>query len=355
MKMPSVSISFTETAATAVKRGEKGIIAMILKDKSTVKTKGAVVISSAADIPSDWSAENKEQITLALKGYVNAPLRIIAYILDSKAADYTEALNYFKTVKFNYLVAPTVATDLQADAIVSYVKAQREENKLIKAILPNTASDCEAIINYATEKAYADDKEYTAEQYCSRIAGIIAGTPLSISCTYAPLSELTDCARLSKAEMDKAIEDGKFIIWFDGEKVKTARGINSLVTLTDSKNTQFQKIKIVDTLDMIADDIRMTAQDNYLGKYANTYDNKCLLLSAIENYFYSLVSQNVISKYSIEIDVDANRNYLKGRGENVDTMADDEIKRANTGSWVFLKAKLSINDAIEDIELPIAI
>lgn len=31
MKMPSVTISFTEAATAAVKRGERGIIAMILK------------------------------------------------------------------------------------------------------------------------------------------------------------------------------------------------------------------------------------------------------------------------------------------------------------------------------------
>jgi hypothetical protein len=36
-------------------------------------------------------------------------------------------------------------------------------------------------------------------------------------------------------------------------------------------------------------------------------------------------------------------------------MSDDEIKVANTGSFVYLTAKLSILDAIEDIVLPISI
>ena len=110
-----------------------------------------------------------------------------------------------------------------------------------------------------------------------------------------------------------------------------------------------ESVKIVDTMDMIANDIRMTAEDNYLGKYANSYDNKCLLLSAIGNYFDQLVAQNVISNYRIEIDIDANRSYLKGKGKDVEAMSDDDIKVANTGSSVFLKATLSILDAIEDI------
>ena len=148
---------------------------------------------------------------------------------------------------------------------------------------------------------------------------------------------------------------GKMIVWFDGEKVKTARGVNSLTTLTAAKNSQFQKIKIVDTMDMIENDIKRTAEDNYLGRYANTYDNKCLLLSAIGNYFEKVKQDNILSGYSIEIDVDANRAYLKDKGKDVDAMSDDDIKTANTGSSVFLKATIQILDAIEDIVLPITI
>ena len=353
MGMPSISISFTEIAATAVKRGERGIIAMIIKDD--VPDVNPVVCNSAADVPTTLSEKTQEQIKLALKGYVNAPSKVIAYIIPKEAENYIDALNYLKTVKFDYLVAPSVTTDGQEDVIVSYVKTERAENKLIKAVLPNTPGDTEGIINYTTENVYVNDKTYTTEEYCSRIAGIIAGTPITISCTYAPLAELTDCSRLTKAQMDKAVDDGELIVWWDGEKVKTARGVNSLKTLTQGKNTQFQKIKIVDTMDMIANDIRMTAEDNYLGKYANSYDNKCLLLSAIGNYFDQLVQDSVLANYTIEIDIDANRSYLKGKGKNVEAMSDDEIKVANTGSSVFLKATLSILDAIEDIVLPITI
>ena len=326
---------------------------MIIKDD--VPDVNPVVCNSAADVPTTLSEKTQEQIKLALKGYVNAPSKVIAYIIPKVAENYIDALNYLKTVKFDYLVAPSVTTDGQEDVIVSYVKTERAENKLIKAVLPNTPGDTEGIINYTTENVYVNDKTYTTEEYCSRIAGIIAGTPITISCTYAPLAELTDCSRLTKAQMDKAVDDGELIVWWDGEKVKTARGVNSLKTLTQGKNTQFQKIKIVDTMDMIANDIRMTAEDNYLGKYANSYDNKCLLLSAIGNYFDQLVQDSVLANYTIEIDIDANRSYLKGKGKNVEAMSDDEIKVANTGSSVFLKATLSILDAIEDIVLPITI
>lgn len=354
MGMPSISITFSEIAATAIKRGERGIIAMIIKD-SNIPEENPVVCMSNADVSTTLKEENQEQLKLALMGYVNTPRKVIAYVLPEDAENYNEALTYFKTVKFDYLVAPTVETDGLTGDIVSYVKTERQENKFIKAVLPNTVGDHEGIINFATEKVIANDTEYTTEQYCSRIAGIIAGTPISISCTYAPLAELTDCTRLTKSEMDKAVDDGKLIVWFDGEKVKLARGVNNLTTLTQGKNTQFQKIKIVDAMDMIANDIRVTCQDYYIGKYANSYDNKCLLISAIGNYFDQLVADSVLQSYTLGIDLETNRSYLKGRGTDVDSMTDDEIKVANTGSFVYLTAKLSMLDAIEDIVLPISI
>lgn len=365
--MPSITIKFTELAASAIQRGDRGIIAMILKEETVPET-NPLVLSSAVDIPRTLSAANQKQLEFALMGYVNTPKKVIAYFIPSKVTtgegddavtsdntDYTDAINYLKTVKWHYLVVPTVATDSQANTIVSLIKTERANDNLVKAVLPNTLGDNEGIINYTTTGVVEDDVTYTAEQYCSRIAGIIAGTPLTMSATYAPLMELSDCARLTKEEMDTAVNAGKFLVWWDGEKVKTGRAVNSLTTLTSEKNTQFQKIKIVDAMDMMSDDIRKTVQDNYIGKYANSYDNKQLLVAAIGTYFLTLVQEGVLQSYDVGIDVDANRTYLKGRGVDVDEMSDEEIKRANTGSNVFLRATLSILDAIEDVTLKINI
>ena len=103
MGMPSVSISFTEKAITAVKRGERGIVALILKDENIPETNPVTCLSSE-DVPTTLSESNQEQIKLALMGYINAPKKVIAYVLGTDAEDYTEALNTFKTVKFDYLV-----------------------------------------------------------------------------------------------------------------------------------------------------------------------------------------------------------------------------------------------------------
>jgi len=356
MGLPAINIIFKEVAATAIQRGERGIVALILKDANVPST-NPFVVTTVSDIPTTLSAENKEQIQLALMGYIRPPRKVIVYVLPDTATDYTEAQNYLETVKWDYVAVPGIQAS-ETTTFATWIKNLRDtKNKKVKAVLPNTAADHEGIINFATQQIVTADKTYTTAEYCSRIAGMLAGTPLTISATFAPLPEVIDCDKLTKDEMDTAINQGKLILYNDGEKVKIARAVNSLVTTTQDKGESFKKIKIVDAMDMIYDDIKKTAEDYYIGKYANSYDNKCLLISAIQAYFDQLELDGILDKgkNKVEIDLDAQIVYLRSIGVDVDNMKEQEIKEANTRDKVFLKANIKILDAIEDITLNINI
>lgn len=385
MGAPSITISFIEKAISAVTRGERGIVMLWVKDTLPAAAVNPVTVVTESDIPDTLKDTTKEQIKLAMIGYTNAPKKVLVYCMgisddaDSGKIDegYKKAMEAAETIKFNYLAIPTVETDQKAQDIATWVKQMRDnKKKKIKAVLPNVKADNEGIINYTTPKAVKTttvtagngtkttvDTVYTAEQYCARIAGLIAGTPMTIACTYAPLSELSDCTRLT--DIDTPVDNGELIIFYDGEKVKVARGVNSFTTTIDGKGDSFKKIKIVEAMDMINDDITKTAQDSYLGKYANSYSNKCLLLSAISSYFSQLQRDGIVSSYSVGLDADAIREYLKGKGlqatlddgtvKDVDECSDEEIITADTGSFVFLTGNVKILDAIEDIKMPIYI
>lgn len=452
MNQPSINITFSELGVTAIERGQRGIVAMILKSDETT-SQGGFSFTKATEIPSTFDKDGAEQIRLAFIGYDNPPSKVVGFVLPAtdyayttatttngdnpvtngwyelvgeeyalstdtiakagvtyyaenegeytavsdvnyatspaasgfyeivsgeyalsqdtypvegktyysrsstkvNVTDYTPAYGYLATTKFNYLVVPTASTDGTTASIVAFIKDMRADYNLVKAVLPNANADHEAIINVTTPQFIEGDTIYTTEQYCARIAGIIAGTGLTHSATFAPLNELDDCTRLSRGDADDAADKGQFVALWDGEKVKMGRAINSLVTTSQGKGTQFQKIRIVDAMDMIGTDIRKTCEDSYIGKYANTYSNKLSLIAAIGGYFDGLVLDTVIAGYDINIDIDANENYLKSRGIDTSDMSDDELKRANTGSHVFLVATLSMVDAIEDITLPITI
>lgn len=352
MGMPSINIIFRTAASTALRRSQRGIVGVILKD-SADGTAGAHIMLDSSKIPTTLSEVNQDYLEKTFLGYVRKPKKVIAYVIATDAKDVSEALTYFATQKINYIVGPPDCTADEAQAIATWIKAQRANKRNYKAVLPNTAADCEGIINFATSGITIDKKNYTTAEYCGRIAGIIAGTPISIACTYAPLPEVTDVTRLTEEEMDAAVDAGKFIIFHDGEKVKAGRAVNSLQTITSDKGDAFKKIKIVDAVDMMQDDIRLLVQDNYIGKYPNSYDNKCLLITAIQDYFAGLEKEEVLSagKSTVGIDIDRTKKYLADEGKDISTMKDNDVKTADTGTNVFLSGMVCVLDTIEDISL----
>ena len=279
----------------------------------------------------------------------------------SAAADTDEtlskALTYMEAQELDYLVAPPDCTAAEAEAIASWVKSLRAMACVKhKAVLPSYAADNCAIVNFAAGDMEAGDVVYTTAEYCSRIAGLLAGTPMKIAATYAPLPELTDVKRLSREEQDEAVGAGKLILVWDGRKVKLSRAVNSFVTTIDGMGDSFKKIKIVEIMDLIRTDITATAEDSYIGKYANSYDNKLLLITAIRGYFQGLERDSLVQPgFTVDIDVEAQEQYLASKGIDTSEMSEREIREADTGTHVFILIRCKILDAIEDIRIKIEI
>lgn len=385
--MPSVNIAFIEAGIEAIKRSQRGIVALLLEEdadtvtklltdhtaadgKTTIKAiKNPFVVYTTDDIPDELSDDNKDYITKTLIGYVKAPYRVKVYMMNkvteesaNAAADkFADALKTLATDRWDYLAIPTIAT-AQCESVATWLKTNREnKGKRSKVVLPGYAADYEGVINFSNTKIVTASKTYTGAQYTPRIAGLIAGTPLTISATYAPLSEVIDCDRYTADENDEKVNNGEFFVWFDGEKFKMSRAMNSLVTTTQSKLEAYQTIKSVDIMDAIYDDIKKTAQDSYIGKYTNDYDNKQLLISAIMGYFKELEDGRLLQKdYSeVDINVEKVKNYQLQHGlytkEELADMDDLTIKKLDTKKQVLLTAKIKILDAMEDIDLPINI
>ncbi len=350
---PEVKITFVEKGASAITRSERGVVVLVLIDSAV----GTYTCYTVSNIPDGLSDTNKAYVESALMGYQTAPKKVIVYVMADNTEDsYKTMMSDLERLQWDWFACPTAETDGQNSTIATWIKNLRTTEKLMrKAVLANTKADSEGIVNVTSSAYLADGTEVVPEKLTPRIAGVICGTPMSIAATYAPLNEYADCTRYAKEDADKAVGNGELLLKFDGEKVKLNRAVNSFTTTTDSKGDSYKKIKIVEIMDMIYDDIRSTCEDSYIGKFANTYDNKCLLITAVQAYFNECIRSNFLQSASVSIDLDAQRNYLMSQGEDVDSMTDDEVKEANTGSHVFLKATISILDAMEDIDLEIDI
>ncbi len=364
--LPYLHIRFTEQGIARIGRSERGIVALVVQEKNL---SGTFTIYTSTDIPKGLSDKNREQVELALIGYVLTPKKIILVVEKSETADTPKfdvtspGFKALETLRFDYLAVP-FADESDSQKIATWIKTLNDnKDKRCKIVAANVKGDSRKIINYTMPSVSTIDKEYKANEYVARIAGLIAGTPMQIACTYAPLTELVACTHYTQEELADKIGQGELVLLNDGEKIKVARGVNSLITTSQIEGESFRKIKIVDIMDAMADDIQMAAQDSFIGKYACSYDNKVLLMSAILGYMEVLENDGLLAKGAsrVEIDMDAQKAFLRSMGfklpdgRTVDEMDYKEIREADTKDKVFIRAYCKILDAIEEIELNVEI
>ena len=349
MGLPIIDISFKQLAKSAVIRSQRGIVALILKDT----TKASLTVFDEGDIPSNLSEVNQGLIKDVLKG---SPNKIELFVLGT-GTNISEALTYFEGVEFNLMCMPSAETS-DVTAIKAFIKKMNDVVKYkCDAILANEEADSEAIINYTADDIVVGGKSVTTANHTARIAGLIEGTPLHQSVTFATLSDIDSIENLTKEQADTRIDNGELILVREMGKVRVARGVNSLTSLTDVKGNAFQKIKLRKTLNLIHNDLRRVIVEKYIGKVPNNYDNKCILITEIKNYLDELATEQLIEKVNtVGIDLIAQKKWLKDNTNlDVNAMTEQEIKEANTQSNVFIAISLKVVDAMEDILVSVEI
>ena len=350
MGLPEILIEFKTKAETAVKRSGNGIVALILRD-DTKSGDGnlSYKYQTATDygLTSSWSTTNRRYLNLAFAGL---PKNVLVERIGADET-YDDALARLRGKKWNYLAIPVIAED-DVQTIADWIIAQRSAKKSFKAVLPNCSANHEGIINFTTEGIKCGTYSYSTAEFCVRIAGLLAGLPMTESATYQVLADVTSITESLTADED--INSGKFILVNDGEKIKVGRGVNSLATLSGDKTEDMKKIKIIEGMDMMRDDIRATFENNYIG-INNSYDNKVMFVAAINQYFDGLARLGVLygeAENIADIDVTAQRDWLAQKYD-VSEYSDDQIRKAKTGSFVFVKANVTFCDAIEDMSFSI--
>lgn len=348
MGLPEILIEFKTQGLTAIQRSERGIVALILNDDTDTSFDTKTYTSPLEVDPEDWTATNLDYIKKAFEGI---PARLIVERLAVAAADDNAAFVRLRDKKWNYIAIPGADASRQSD-LATQVKSWRQvDGKTFKAVVSGVTADSEGVINFTASDIQVGERTYTGIEYTARIAGILAGLPLSRSATYYSLPEVDSIAAPDDPGAD--IDAGELVLIVeDGEAPKIARGVNSLTTTTATKGEEFKKIKIIEGVDMMKDDIRSTFNGSYVGKVINHYDNKVLFLAAVNAYFRELERIDVLDPFAgnlAEIDVVSQRNYLASKGVDVANMDEQQIKEYNTGSKVFIRAAAKFVDAMEDL------
>lgn len=342
MGMPEIFLNFKRKATTAKKRSERGIVALIIKD--TVQ--GIKVYKEIEDIKEKYNEDNMQYINMVLNGAFKV---IVCSITQEQTID--DAFMMLKSKKWNYVTYP-LATKEDNAKIISFIKTQRKNKRVCKTVLANEKADDKYIINFTTDKIKIKNSEkiYSTAEYCCRIAGVLAGLRLDRSATYFVLDEVENVEE--KENANECIDNGELILINDGEKCKIARAVNSLTTIKENDTKDCKKIKIVEGMDLMREDITAVFDDEYVGKVDNIYDNKMLYFSFVNSYLQDLAKDFVLDKHAeneVGLDLEEQTKYLKEIGVNVEELEEQKIKEYNTGSKVFALAHVKFTDAMEDL------
>lgn len=356
MGLPLVLIDFKTLARTAPLRSQNGICAIILKDTLA----GPLYIYNSFDeITEAWSATNKKYLELAFKG---GPKKVLVATVGTTTPTLDDALNTLGNNKWNYLSYPDAET-ADLTKIQAWIKTKRNTDyktyKFIGGAL--TSPDDKGIINLTTEdiKLEGESTLYTSNKFTSRIAGIACGVGVNSSLTNYKLEDVEQVKELADdTARNTAINNGQLIMYNNGDGVVIARGVNSLNTIpsTNPDDVIFKKIRIVDIIDLIRDDITLNINRNYKGKVINVYNNKLLLIGFINGYFAELEDNLTLDpdfNNYCEIDFVKQKSWLKSKGYKVEDMSEKEILTANTEDKVFLICHIKTTDVMEDFNIEI--
>lgn len=343
--MPKLSIIFKGLGASAVARSQGGRMAVLIVRDDT-DTDRVAEYRFIDDFTSEEAARYTETNAKYIKDVLEGvPKTLVVFRLQGE-----EALSdIFKDIKgkvdMNCWIAMADATQTETDDLVTFVKSSvANDKKRYKALVyqANKPDDMH-VVNLVNDNA---------GEYIPYLLGQLAGSNLDMSMIAKPLK--IDIVE-EPDDLDAAINDGGFVLYNDEGEVRVARSVNSLVSTGQGITDDMKFILVVEVMDMIYTDIFKTWRDFYKGRYKNSLDNQMLLIGAINAYFTALANDMFLDPNfdnRVEIDIEKQRlaNIPKYGEEEVATWDDEKVMEMTVGTNVYLKARIKILNAMEDIE-----
>lgn len=352
--VPKIEFTVKSAASTVAGRLKNGIVAIILQDDTAEP--GLYTVADEQDLPSGLSETNKAYVLQALLGSRGSqPAQVILSIIASEGDLVSDGVAPLAVTECDYIAGPPTMNATAAEKVKAWLETARKGYFIGKLVAADYTADNMAVVNFSASNIKAGAATYTGAGYCARIAGILASTSIAASATYAPLDEVESVDAI--ADPNAAVDAGKLILLHDGRKAKIARAVNSLTTVPKGQSESLKKIKVVEAVDLIRSYAIRLTEDRYVGQKANSYDNKLALVAELQEYLQELETNGVLAAGTAvaEIDYEAQRAWLKATGVAVESMSEQEILEADTGSHVFIALLGTILDAMEDFKTTLTI
>lgn len=237
---------------------------------------------------------------------------------------------YFDKIEsYNYNVMGIVSTDASIKTLaVNFCKRLRDEiGAKFQVVLHNKEADYEGVINVVNN---------IGAELVYWVTGAEAGCAINKSCLNKKYDgEYEVNTDYTQAQLENAIDEGKFILHAVNSDVRILKDINSLVTISDDKGSIFRDNQTIRVVDQIANDIANLFNTKYLGAIPNDQSGRISLWNDIVQHHESLQNMRAIQDFD-----SANVEVLQGNDKS-SVIVTDVVTIVNTMAQLYMTVTIN--------------
>lgn len=236
----------------------------------------------------DWitSASISLTASLPLKNGTNGTVEDAAY---QTYLDKMEAYN------FNAMGCPSNKSTI-AELFAAFCKRMRDDvGKKFQVVCFRNLADYEGVVSVKnTIVGQTDDPALIPWA-----TGAVAGTAVNKSATNMDYDgEYSVDTDYTQTELENGIREGSFMFHKVDEKVVVLEDINSFISITDEKSSDFSSNQTIRVLDQIANDIAVLFGKKYIGKVPNDASGRVSLWNDIVKHHMELQNIRAIENFN---------------------------------------------------------
>lgn len=236
----------------------------------------------------DWitSASISLTASLPLKNGTNGMVEDAAY---QTYLDKMEAYN------FNAMGCPSNKSTI-AELFAAFCKRMRDDvGKKFQVVCFRNLADYEGVVSVKnTIVGQTDDPALIPWA-----TGVVAGTAVNKSATNMDYDgEYSVDTDYTQTELENGIREGSFMFHQVDEKVVVLEDINSFISITDEKSSDFSSNQTIRVLDQIANDIAVLFGKKYIGKVPNDASGRVSLWNDIVKHHMELQNIRAIENFN---------------------------------------------------------
>lgn len=211
---------------------------------------------------------------------------------------YQSFLDKIEPYSFNALGCTTSDPVITA-LFVAFTKRMRDKvGAKFQTVVYRSNADYEGVISVENKVL---DVETDPQSLVYWVTGAAAGCAVNKSNTNKRYDgEFTVDVAYTQIALEDALKAGKFIFHKVGDEVRVLEDINTLVTYTAEKNSDFSSNQTIRVLDQIANDIAVLFNDKYLGKIPNNESGRVSFWSDVVAHHKELETIQAIEGFNAD-------------------------------------------------------